>query len=41
LALDYFLGWSPWGLIVFLLIGFAAGTLNAMRSAGLIRPQGE
>ena len=38
---DYFLGWSPWGLIVFLLLGFAAGTLNAMRSAGLIRPQGE
>lgn len=41
LGLDYFLGWSPWGLIVFLLLGFAAGTLNAMRSAGLIRPQGE
>jgi ATP synthase protein I len=41
LALDYFLGWSPWGLIVFLLLGFAAGTLNAMRSAGLIRPQGK
>lgn len=38
---DYFLGWSPWGLIVFLMLGFAAGTLNAMRSAGLIRPQGE
>jgi ATP synthase protein I len=39
--LDYFLGWSPWGLIVFLLIGFAAGTMNAMRSAGLISPQGK
>ena len=38
---DYFTGWSPWGLIVFLMLGFAAGTLNAMRSAGLIRPQGE
>jgi ATP synthase protein I len=38
---DYFLGWSPWGLIVFLMLGFAAGTLNAMRSAGLIRPQGK
>jgi ATP synthase protein I len=38
---DYFLGWSPWGLIVFLMLGFAAGTLNAMRSAGLIRPQGD
>jgi ATP synthase protein I len=33
---DYFTGWSPWGLIVFLMLGFAAGTLNAMRSAGLI-----
>ncbi len=38
---DYFTGWSPWGLIVFLMLGFVAGTLNAMRSAGLIRPQGE
>jgi ATP synthase protein I len=38
---DYFLGWSPWGLIIFLMLGFAAGTLNAMRSAGLMRPQGE
>ena len=34
--LDRWLGISPWGLIVFLLLGFAAGTLNAMRSAGLI-----
>jgi ATP synthase protein I len=33
---DYLTGWSPWGLIVFLMLGFAAGTLNAMRSAGLI-----
>ena len=37
---DYFTGWSPWGLIVFLLLGFAAGTLNAMRSAGLISKSG-
>ena len=27
--------------IIFLMLGFAAGTLNAMRSAGLMRPQGE
>lgn len=33
---DQFTGWSPWGLIVFLLLGFAAGTLNALRSAGLV-----
>jgi len=34
--LDRWLGVSPWGLIVFLLLGFAAGVLNLMRSAGLI-----
>src|SRR5262245_54805243 len=34
--LDRWLGVSPWGLIVFLLLGFAAGVLNVMRSAGLI-----
>jgi ATP synthase protein I len=34
--LDRWLGISPWGLIVFLLLGFAAGVLNVMRSAGLI-----
>jgi ATP synthase protein I len=27
---------SPWGLIVFLLLGFAAGVLNVMRSAGVV-----
>jgi len=37
---DYFTGWSPWGLIVFLLLGFVAGTVNAMRSAGLISKSG-
>jgi ATP synthase protein I len=34
--IDRGLGISPWGLIVFLLLGFAAGVLNVMRSAGLI-----
>jgi ATP synthase protein I len=34
-ALDRFLSTSPWGLIVFLLLGFAAGVLNVMRSAGV------
>jgi ATP synthase protein I len=33
---DRWLGISPWGLIVFLLLGFAAGVLNVMRSAGLV-----
>jgi ATP synthase protein I len=34
--LDRWLGTTPWGLIVFLLLGFAAGVLNVMRSAGVI-----
>jgi ATP synthase protein I len=33
---DRGLGISPWGLIVFLLLGFAAGVLNVMRSAGVV-----
>jgi ATP synthase protein I len=37
--IDRLTGWSPWGMIVFLMLGFAAGTLNAMRSAGLIAKQ--
>jgi ATP synthase protein I len=38
--LDRWLGVSPWGLIVFLLLGFAAGVLNVMRSAGLMAGPG-
>lgn len=34
--LDRYAGTSPWGMIVFLLLGFAAGVLNVLRSAGLI-----
>ena len=34
--LDRWLGISPWGLIVFVLLGFAAGVLNVMRAAGLV-----
>jgi len=34
--IDRWLAISPWGLIVFLLLGFAAGVLNLMRSAGLV-----
>jgi ATP synthase protein I len=33
---DRWLGISPWGLIVFLLLGFAAGVLNVMRAAGVV-----
>jgi ATP synthase protein I len=35
--IDWWLGISPWGLIVFILLGFAAGVLNVLRSAGLIQ----
>jgi ATP synthase protein I len=38
--LDRWLGISPWGLIVFLLLGFAAGVLNVMRAAGVVRDRG-
>jgi ATP synthase protein I len=32
--IDRALGISPWGMIVFLLLGFAAGVVNVMRAAG-------
>jgi len=34
--IDRGLGISPWGMIVFLLLGFAAGVLNVMRAAGVV-----
>src|SRR5262249_56420439 len=34
-VLDRWLGITPWGLIVFLLLGFVAGVLNVMRAAGI------
>ena len=33
-GLDQVAGTSPWGLIGFLLLGFAAGVVNVMRAAG-------
>lgn len=38
-GIDYLAGTSPWGLIVFLMLGFAAGVLNVMRAANLIEDQ--
>ena len=35
---DRLLGTSPWGLIGWTVIGFVAGTLNMVRSAGLVKP---
>lgn len=34
--IDHFAGTSPWGLIIFILLGFCAGILNVLRSAGQI-----
>ncbi|MGB8817967.1 MAG: AtpZ/AtpI family protein [Rhizobiaceae bacterium] len=34
--IDKVAGTGPWGLIIFLMLGFAAGILNVLRSAGLI-----
>ncbi len=34
--IDRMAGTSPWGLVVFLLLGFGAGVLNVLRSAGLV-----
>jgi ATP synthase protein I len=35
-GIDWVLGTSPWGFIVLLLLGFVAGILNVMRSAGMV-----
>ena len=32
---DHLLSTSPWGLIVFVLLGFIAGVVNVVRSAGV------
>ena len=37
-GVDRLFGTSPWGLIVFLLLGFGAGILSVLRSAGLVKP---
>jgi ATP synthase protein I len=36
--IDRWLGISPWGMIVLLLLGFAAGVLNLMRAVGAVPP---
>ena len=38
---DRWLSTSPWGLIVFLLLGFVAGVMNVMRTAGVMAKQSE
>ncbi len=34
---DHFLGTKPWGLIVFLMLGFVTGVYNVMRLSGFSR----
>jgi ATP synthase protein I len=36
---DRLLGTSPWCFILFFLLGFAASVFNALRAAGLAKPQ--
>ncbi|MFC3727269.1 AtpZ/AtpI family protein [Neoaquamicrobium sediminum] len=38
--IDRVAGTSPWGLIIFLLLGFAAGVLNVLRSVGMVAEGG-
>lgn len=35
-GIDRFFGVTPWGMIVFLILGFVAGVLNVLRTAGRI-----
>lgn len=39
-AIDRYFGISPWGMITFIMLGFAAGIINAMRAAGFMRRPG-
>ena len=34
-SIDRWLSTSPWGLMLFMLLGFAAGVINVMRAAGV------
>ena len=34
--IDFMLGTKPWGMVIFLLIGFAAGILNMLRTSGYV-----
>lgn len=35
-TIDQIAGTAPWGLIIFLMLGFVAGVLNVLRSAGKV-----
>lgn len=40
LGLDRLAGSSPWGLILFVLVGFAAGVMNMLRGFGMMPKPG-
>lgn len=39
-AVDRAFGVAPWGMIVFVLLGFAAGVLNVLRAEGVVADAG-
>lgn len=39
-GIDRFFGVAPWGMIVFVLLGFAAGVMNVLRVAGRMSAPG-
>lgn len=39
-AIDTFVGTTPWGMIIFLMLGFAAAVLNVLRSSGMVAESG-
>lgn len=41
LLLDRLLSSTPWGLLIFVLLGFCAGVLNMLRGVGLLSQPGE
>lgn len=40
-SIDHVAGSSPWGMIVFLMLGFLTGIYNVMRATGQLTPQSE
>ena len=40
-VIDYWAGTSPFGLIIFLLLGFVAGILNVLRATGKVSDAGK
>ncbi|PCH45248.1 MAG: hypothetical protein COC23_08455 [Hyphomicrobiales bacterium] len=39
-AIDTFVGTTPWGMIIFLMLGFVAAVLNVLRSSGMVAESG-